>query len=261
VRKPGPGCPAERRTCLIDGREIAYEVAGAGPPVVLVHGLAGSTRWWDACLPGLTERLTVYAVDLPGFGENRRTEPFALEKAAERLAAWTDVVRLERASIVGHSMGGYVAADLAARFPERVERLVLVDAVVRPYDDPLRQPVRGVLDMARTLPVRYWRILLSDALRAGPATLHNATRAVLAADLRPRLGQIAAPTLVIWGERDNLVPLEYGKLLAETLPNASLEVIEGAGHNPMWDRPEELNHVLIRFLTGEVAEYARPQEK
>jgi pimeloyl-ACP methyl ester carboxylesterase len=107
-----------------------------------------------------------------------------------------------------------------------------------------------VLDTARTLPVRYWRILLGDALRAGPATLHNATRAVLAADLRPRLGQINAPTLVIWGERDNLVPLEYGKLLAESLPNARLEVIEGAGHNPMWDRPDEFTSLVIDFLTS-----------
>jgi pimeloyl-ACP methyl ester carboxylesterase len=114
-----------------------------------------------------------------------------------------------------------------------------------------------VLDTARTLPVRYWRILLGDALRAGPATLHNATRAVLAADLRPRLGQINAPTLVIWGERDNLVPLEYGKLLAESLPNARLEVIEGAGHNPMWDRPDELNRLVAGFLDSEGDESPR----
>ncbi len=150
--------------------------------------------------------------------------------------------------MVGHSMGGYVVADLAVRFPERVERLVLVDAVVRPYDDPRRQPLRGVLDTARTLPVRYWRILIGDALRAGPATLHTATRAVLAADLRPYLGRINAPTLVIWGERDNLVPLEYGKLLAEAIPNAHLAVIERAGHNPMWDRPKDFTRLVIEFL-------------
>jgi pimeloyl-ACP methyl ester carboxylesterase len=225
--------------------------------MVLIHGLAGSTRWWDASLPGLARSFQVYAVDLPGFGDNRRTEPFTLERAAEQLAAWMDAVEIERASIVGHSMGGYVAADFAARFPERVNRLVLVDAVVRPYEHPLREPVRGVLDTARTLPVRYWRILLGDALRAGPATLHNATRAVLAADLRPRLGQINAPTLVIWGERDNLVPLEYGKLLAESLPNARLEVIEGAGHNPMWDRPDELNRLVAGFLDSEGDESPR----
>ena len=242
--------PSERRTCLIDCREVAYRVAGSGTPVVLIHGLSGSTRWWDASLPGLAEHFSVYAVDLPGFGDNRRTEPFALEMAAERLAAWMDAVGIERASIVGHSMGGYVAADLAARFPERVERLVLVDGVARPYEHPLRQPVRGVLDTVRTLPVRYWRTLLGDALRAGPATLRNATRAVLAADLRPRLGQIEAPTLVIWGERDNLVPLEYGKLLAEALPTARLAVIDRAGHNPMWDQPAEFNQLMIDFLSG-----------
>src|SRR4051794_39932286 len=127
----------ERRRAEIRSATIAYEVAGAGPPVVLVHGLSGSTRWWRRNIGALTPHQRVYVVDLIGFGASRARHPFALSEAASFLARWLDHLGLERVSVVGHSMGGLIAAELAADAPDRVDRLVLVDPAALPFETGL----------------------------------------------------------------------------------------------------------------------------
>ena len=96
----------ERRRVRLGGAWLAYEVAGAGPPVVLVHGLSGSTRWWARTIGSLAERLRVHAVDLVGFGRSRGRQRFVLGEAASCLVGWMDLLAIDRASFVGHSMGG-----------------------------------------------------------------------------------------------------------------------------------------------------------
>src|SRR3954451_4790444 len=96
----------ERRRAKIGPATIAYEVAGAGPPVVLVHGLSGSSRWWRRNIGALTPHRRVYVVDLIGFGASRARYPFALPEAASYLIGWLDRLELDRVSLVGHSMGG-----------------------------------------------------------------------------------------------------------------------------------------------------------
>jgi pimeloyl-ACP methyl ester carboxylesterase len=117
-----------RRELWAGGHPVRYEVAGAaGEPVVMVHGLSGSTHWWARNLPALARRYRLYLVDLPGFGAMRRLgRQFVLAEAASWLSEWMRAVGLERAHVVGHSMGGYVAIQLAAGRPELVGRLVLV---------------------------------------------------------------------------------------------------------------------------------------
>src|SRR4051794_15736656 len=127
----------ERRRAEIRSATIAYEVAGAGPPMVLVHGLSGSSRWWRRNIGALTPYRRVYAIDLIGFGASRTRYPFALAEAAGYLTRWLDQLELARVSLVGHSMGGLIAAELAADAPERVDRLVLVDPAVLPLDTHL----------------------------------------------------------------------------------------------------------------------------
>ena len=241
----------ERRRIQIDSVPIAYEVAGVGPPTVLLHGLSGSGRWWARNVGPLSRRFRVHVVDLLGFGGSRG-QPFVLAEAAAYLAAWMERLDLPRASVVGHSMGGFIAADFAAAFPERVERLVLVDAAALPFDARhLRRP-RGLVGVARRLPLRFLPILATDALRAGPVTIARAARELLRSDLGPRLATIAAPTLVVWGEHDTLVPLAVGEQLARALPDGRLVVIPRAGHNPMWDQADEFNRVVADFLSEAV---------
>ena len=111
---------------------LAYEVVGSGPPLILLHGLSGSGRWWSRNVPVFSRSFRTYSVDLPGFGQSRGVRWSRLDDIADRLADWLVDEGLPRAHIVGHSLGGAVAARLAARHPNRVDRLVLVDAAIRP---------------------------------------------------------------------------------------------------------------------------------
>ena len=247
----------ETRQTDVDSRTIYYEVAGEGEPVVLLHGLSGSGRWWRKNVHDLASRFRVYVVDLPGFGGSRgrgrdwmRGGHFVLDETAHMLLHWLDAERLENVHLIGHSMGGYISADLAAHFPERVGRLVLVDAAAVPFRQTL---VRSALHLAETvpyLPIDFFPVLVTDSLKAGPRTLYSAIREILASDLTDRLEKIQADLLIVWGQYDTLLPVTMGEELHSRLPKARFEVIEGAGHNPMWDQPEVFNQLVMNFLKG-----------
>ena len=244
------GLRIEQHRVQLDGVPIYYEVAGRGGPLVLVHGLSGSGRWWRKNVPFLARSFRVHVVDLIGFGRSRGGQPFVLSEAASCLARWMDRIGLERASVVGHSMGGFIAASLAAEAPERVERLVLVDAAALPFERGYLHHALQLVRAVRYMPLGFVPILVADAWRAGPLTLWSAARELLGTDLCPMLARIRAPTLLVWGEHDKLVPLEIGERLREALPRAELVVVAGAGHNPMWDRAADFNRILGEFLNG-----------
>jgi pimeloyl-ACP methyl ester carboxylesterase len=236
---------------------LSYQVTGAGTPLLLVHGLAGSCRWWAKNVPDLSRSFRVYAIDLIGFGRSRarRTAPrFVLDEAAAILLAFMDRMDIERASIVGHSMGGHIAVMLAAEAPERVARLVLVDAAVLPIGRGRPGHLVGLSTAFLRFPIGFLPVLILDTLRAGPATIWRAARELLASDIRDTLRRIDAPTLIIWGERDTIVPHRLGYELAASLPGATLLVIPGAGHNPMWERPKPFNRAVLDFLAPEILE-------
>jgi len=226
-------------------------MVGEGEPVVLVHGLSGSTRWWIRNIAALAREYRVYLVDLPGFGAMRRLRHhFVLAEAAAWLAAWMKAVGLEEAHLGGHSMGGYVCLRLAAQRPEAVRRLVLV----APAGVPARRPLFGhlvpLLLAARHATPSFLPVLAYDAVRTGPVTLWRAARDLLAEDVREDLRSIEAPTLLIWGEKDPLIPPAVGDLLREEIPNSRLLLLQRAGHVPMFDRPQEFDAALLAFLAG-----------
>ena len=236
-----------RRLAKVGPLTVHYEVAGKGPVVVLIHGLSGSGRWWAYNVPVLAQHYQVYNVDLVGFGRSRG-QRLVLREAGVWFTEWLQTVGITETHLVGHSMGGYIAAEVAMTLPDVVRRLVLVDALVLPIGPGL---VRHALDLARA--ARYMRlsflpVLVSDVLRAGPRTMWQATREVLSADLSNRLDAVQAETMVVWGEKDTLLDPELGCQLAERLARAHFVCIEGAGHNPMWDRPQRFNQLLLEFL-------------
>jgi pimeloyl-ACP methyl ester carboxylesterase len=239
-----------QRVAKVGPLTVHYEIAGEGPAVVLIHGLSGSGRWWAYNVPALARRYQVYNVDLMGFGRSRG-QSLVLREAGAWLTEWLQAVGIVETHLVGHSMGGYIATAVAATAPEAVRRLVLVDALVLPMGPGL---VRHALDLARAvhyMSLRFLPVLVGDALRAGPRTMWRATREVLSADLSSRLGAVQAETLVVWGERDMLLAPELGHELAKRLPKARFVCVEGAGHNPMWDRPQRFNELLLEFLAGD----------
>ena len=249
---PKGGTGVSWREVTVSGHPVRYEIAGKGDPVVLVHGLSGSTRWWNRNVPDLAEHYRVYLVNLPGFGALRRSGPrFVLAEATSWLLAWMEAVGLESAHLVGHSMGGYLSLRLAARRPEAVGRLVLVDPAGMPSHRTMLGHLGPLLLAARYGKPSFLPVLVRDALHAGPFTLLRTARDLLAEDVRDDLRRVEAPTLLVWGKRDPLIPPSIGDVMRAEIPDSRLLVIERAGHNPMFDRAEDFNRALLAFLAGE----------
>jgi len=244
----------ERHWCELDGARLHYQTVGSGDPVVLIHGLSASSRWWHRNIDALAERFTLHIIDLIGFGRSRGRQRFNLAESAALLAHWMETIGLERAHIVGHSMGGYIAAQLAAEFPEKVNRLVLVDAAVPLPRKTRLQHLSQLSREMRYTPPRFLHLLATDAMLAGPRTVLSAANQLIVADLEPELPKIAAPVLLIWGANDPLVPPAVADRLEELIPNARRHVIPGCGHKPMLERPAEFNEAVIAFLTEQAPE-------
>jgi len=209
-------------------------------PLVLVHGLSASSRWWEPSLPLLGRDRDVIAVDVPRYG--RRFRP-------HETAAWlsSQIDHLAPVDLVGHSLGGLVCADLAADRPDQVRRLVLVSPVGAPRSVfPLHElpPVALARTAFRATP-RLLLAMTTDALRWGPeALLHGglfATRETFS-------GSVAVPTLLVWGARDRLVPPELAAAWRELIPHARLELLSGARHVPMIETPRAFAQTLLGFL-------------
>lgn len=241
----------------VGGYEIHWVEYGAeGTPVILLHGLSGSSRWWARNIAGLAERHRVILPDLIGFGRSPRPSGRlpAVADVARVLANWMEEQEIGRAHVVGHSMGGQIAAHLAAEHPDRVDRLVLVAAAGIPRPLTPRAVARFGIDIAplwRWGDPRFLPVILGDAWTAGPITLLQAIGHILVDDIRPLLPKIVAPTLVIWGERDTWVPLSHAWQIRSRIPNARLAVLRGAAHVPMVDRPADFNRMVLSFFDGQ----------
>jgi pimeloyl-ACP methyl ester carboxylesterase len=231
--------------------ELWVTRAGAGTPVVLLHGLSASSRWWSRNVDALAAKHLVAAVDLTGFG--RSTSFFHLPTTLPSfgdvtalLARWLETLG-EPAHLIGHSMGGQIAIRLAAERPDLIRSLMLVNSAGIPFAfDPLAH--------LRPLPKppfggpRIAQVLLPDFLRAGPTSVAVASARVLRGDMRPWMREIRVPTLLVWGENDPLVPLRYGEVMQREIPGSRLVVIPRAAHVAMWDSAEEFNRIATEFL-------------
>jgi pimeloyl-ACP methyl ester carboxylesterase len=237
----------------VGGWPISYEAAGEGEPVVFVHGLSGSTRWWFRNVRTIAERHRIYLVDLPGFGTMRSLRGrFVLAETATWLSEWMEAAGLERAHLVGHSMGGYASVRLAASRPELVRRLVLVAPAGVPAERSMLGHLVPLLLTVRHATPAFLAVLVQEALRMGPMTLWRVARDLLAEDVRGDLRNIEAPTLLVWGENDPLIPPAVGDLFREEISNSRLLLLQRAGHVPMFDQPKEFDAALLTFLSGEL---------
>ncbi len=230
----------EEHAARVEGGTVRYRVGGAGEPLVLVHGLAGSRRWWSANLDALASRFRVHAVDLP------RGTPLA--DAPDRLKSWLDAVGIECAHLVGHSLGGLVCARLAAAAPDRVRRLVLVAPVGVRTDRTLLAHVPALAASTLRVSPAFLRLLAADALRLGPHRVLRAARDLLAHDVTEELRRVEAPTLLVWGERDVLVPVASCDVWRQEIADARLVSMPHVGHVPMVERPREFVELVLDFL-------------
>jgi pimeloyl-ACP methyl ester carboxylesterase len=244
------------------------------PALLLLHGFGASLHSWDAWAPGLAAAHRVIRFDLPGSGLSP-PDPDGLytdERTHELMLALLDQLGVARAGIVGHSIGGRAAWAFAARFPERVDKLVLIapDGFASPGFDYGKAPdVPASLSLMRfVLPKPLLRMSLEPAY-ADPALLTNegVTRyhdlvlapggreALLArmaqtrlAEPLPLLRQVQAPTMLLWGERDAMIPIANAADFLGALPNARLAALPGVGHLPHEEAPERALAPVIDFL-------------
>ena len=244
----------------VDGIETRHEREGSGPPVLVLHGWGASVEAVTPIARALAAEHTVHSLDLPGFGRSALPpEAWGVPDYERFVLAFMDAVGLERADVVGHSFGGRIAIRIGADAPERVGRLVLVDSAGIRGRRGLRYHRRVAMAKlgklaARVLGSRGRR--LQERLRARAASSDYAQAGALRPtfvkvvneDLRELLPRIAAPTLLIWGDRDTDTPLRDGRLMEELIPNAGLVVLESAGHYSYADEPLRFGRVVGHFL-------------
>lgn len=246
---------------------------GAGADLVLLHGWGMHGGVWEGVVDKLSESFRVHVVDLPGHGESVDIAPYSLERVAEAVAAAVP----SRAHWCGWSLGGLVALEAAQHFPEQVARLVLVastpcfakrddwscavapeilgefaDSLMGDYEGTLKRflslQVRG--DEAAKAVLRDLRDSLFTRGRPAEQALRGGLEILAGSDLRDRAAGVAQHSLVIHGERDQLVPLPAGEWLARNLPVAKLAVVKGAAHAPFLSHPDEFVSMVNNFLAG-----------
>src|SRR5664280_2743976 len=291
---PTEGFPVEYIS--IHGHRIGYRSGGAGPVLLLLHGIAGSSLTWVPAMSLLQSDYTVLAPDFPGHGASEKPPgDYSLGNLATVMRDFLNLLGIDRATVVGQSFGGGVAMQFSYQFPERCERLVLVDA------GGLGREVNWILRLA-TLPgakylmpalfpafvgnwgdsvvkffggrgfpnaqaVEMWRSYKSltegESRRAFVRTIRSVIdpggQSVSAVD---RLYLVAhMPTLIVWGDHDRIIPLDHAYLAHEAIPNSRLEVMKGVGHYPVSYTHLRAHETVLDFLrTTEPSEF-NPEEQ
>jgi len=278
--------PTKARTITLDGDRVAYRAAGRGPLLLLVHGMAGSSETWAQVMPALAERFTVLAPDLLGQGDSDKPRgDYSLGAQANTLRDLMDALGHERATLIGQSLGGGVAMQFAYQFPERCERLVLVDSgglgrevtfylrmLTLPGFEPvfplfcspwLRDAGERVATWlgragVRSTPARreVWRSYASLADAASRRAFFRSLREVIdfsgqaVSALRRLHRAVQLPTLIVWGAQDPFIPVSHALTAHQAIPGSRLEIFEGVGHYPHCEAPERFVEVLSDFIAS-----------
>jgi 3-oxoadipate enol-lactonase len=254
---------------LLDPNIIQLHQTGAGPAVVLLHCLGVDRHLWDFATESLSREFMVLTYDLPGHGKTPvPATPYSIEHLSELLAAVLDRAQVRRAHVMGISLGGLVAQHFAATYANRVDRLVLIDTTPR-YTDELREMwaqraaaarSAGVGSLTEDLlkiwftaeflkqnppAVRYVRDMFARTSGEGYAL---ACEALAAADLRPFIRKISAPTLVICGDQDIPSFLDSARWLARDIPHARIEWLSPARHASVLEQPDVFLRLVREFL-------------
>jgi len=256
------------RTIRVNDVDLAYDIAGQGEPVLLIHGLGSGRHDWDPQMAQLSTRYRVITYDVRGHGDSSKPRgPYNMEQFAEDAAAMIRELALPPVHVVGLSLGGMIAFQLAVDDPELVRSLTIINSGPEVIPRTLRDhlTLRTRLLLTRLLgPARLGKILAKrlfpkpeqDLLRRAfvsrvaqndPRAYLASTKAILGWSVTDRIGQITCPVLVIAAERD-YTPIAAKRAYLGKLQKARLEVIMDSGHATPWDQPRALNAKLLAFL-------------
>ena len=261
---------------------------GSGPPVIFIHGLSGCWQNWLEQIPLFARDHRVIGVDLPGFGHSEMpVEQISISGYADAIDELMEKLDIDAARIVGNSMGGFIGAEMAIEHPARIERLVLVAAAGLSIESIRTERTKGVRHRAENLIFfslahvvsRSHQVALRPRLRAallmtvaahptrlpgplaaqqvlgsGKPGFSDALEAMCRYPLRDRLEKIACPTLILWGDKDILVPVKDASVFEELIPDSRKIIYTDTGHVSMMERPARFNSDVKAFLDEATAE-------
>jgi pimeloyl-ACP methyl ester carboxylesterase len=265
-----------QRRARVAGGEVAFDVFGDGPPVVLVHGTPSRSYIWRGVVPVLSERHAVYVFDLLGFGESEKREGMDISIPAQSraLAELIELWGLEAPAIAGHDIGGAIVLRAHLLGDVLFESIALIDAVVlKPWITPPTRHMQAHLEAYRTMPNHIFEQAVIAHLRTATARpMEEATFDAVfgqwrgeegqvryldnlaqfdegyTAEFEPRLGSMQTPVRIVWGAEDAWLDFAFASRLHEMIPGSELRLIPEAGHFSMLDRPDEVARELADFF-------------
>ena len=257
------------QTVLVKDRKIVYYEAGKGDVVILLHGLGADSHHWAHNIGPLSQNFRVIALDQIGYGKSDKpVMRYTVGNFADYLHGFMEALQIPKASLVGNSLGGWIALDFTIRHPSMVEKLVLVDAAGLHPTSPLRPPKGGWKDLTPLNTHWFFDMMAANKEWAttdlGP---HSFERHVKNGDSYTvsssvaemvtcrefedkKLNKVQTLTLIIWGRDDMLIPLSMGEHFNKGIAGSQLVVIDGTGHIPMVGKPAEFDHAVETFLSS-----------
>lgn len=271
---------AKGKFVTVDGKKVHYVEAGNGPPIILIHGFLYHTVMWKKNIDALAEKFKVYAIDLWGWGYSERLKEreYSFERYGKQIVGFMDALNIKKATLAGQSMGGGISVYVAAHYPERVDRLILVDPAVIPYpmttigkiyqfpfigefmnaipgDALMKNNIKTIwfYDKNKVTEEYCKEVLQPLCIKGSYAGTMFILRHVLKepyveseANL---LAKMSIPTLIIHGREDKAIPLDRSKRLNDLWKGSKLVIFDKAGHSPHEEYPEKFNKLAIGFLT------------
>ena len=254
-----------------NGERLHYQEAGSGPAVLLIHSMGADVTMWRDQIAALSDRYRCIAFDCRGHGASSYNARFAVAEAAADLKAGLDAIGVDSCHLIGLAMGGPIAVSFAAQWPDAVRSVVVADGFVDMREvGGARIPEWA--ETIRSMPMdAFGRRYVDSRLTASAGDEARQGLAAAIAKVPPdayidvmkaifdgiaftaEAATIRVPSLVIWGEEDEVTPLEHSRQIADTIPGARLETIPGAGHIANLDKPEAFNRLIADFLDAQAA--------
>lgn len=268
ARSQDKSASVQEKTVTVFGVAIHYLEAGSGPNVVLLHGLGGDASGWAKTIDALSGKFHVFVPDQVGFGKSGKPLiQYRVGTLVDFLDGFYKAVGIQRATVIGNSLGGWVTAAFALAHPEEVERVVLVDAAG--FRDSVDPKVARELDsstrenIVRTMKLAFYTqaiaedteeidTLFTEKMTSGDGyTIHSFIESFSRGEdvLDGKASGIKQPTLIVWGKQDGLIAISTGERYKREIAGSQLVVIDKCGHIPQIERPEEFNATLLAFLS------------
>ncbi len=255
----------QNKTIKIDGLDIHYYIAGQGEPLVAIHGGGGDARTWRRNISELSNKYTVYAPDLPGYGGSQPLSgSYFIPELSDFVEKFTRELGLEKFNLVGHSLGGGIALNFALKCPAKIKKLVLVSSLclgseiafwVRFFSLPAFIRSLGTVITALLKAIKWFIKHINPTEYIMPLTPASMAVGVRISNLRSqtlvleqRLPEVKMPTLLIWGGRDPVVPVKQAYRASKAIPNCRVEVFKNRGHNVHRDELKKFTGIVTDFL-------------